>query len=156
MAKEKKFLLSFDDEDPVEVGLVRLVKDLSPEQFFFKLNNDNIFKFKRSEDLKIEFFGKEYSFLQMEIPENTFHVHFRMIANKSFERLEKTPNSLFEHANEIVFLFENQQDVDYLLISENASEDFSVILLPENLVFPIQKIFIEPNEFIYQYIQNNE
>ncbi|NHW58446.1 IPExxxVDY family protein, partial [Escherichia coli] len=46
--------------------------------------------------------------------------------------------------------------VDYILLTKDFLSDFSVILLPDNLVFPIQEMLLSPEQELYQTIQYYE
>lgn len=81
---------------------------------------------------------------------------YQIIANKSFKKEENTPSNLFEGLQEIHYLLEEHQDVDFLIKTQDSFPDFSLILFPENVIFPIQEYQIQPEELIYQYIQENE
>lgn len=155
MTKKKKFLLEFD-EDPIEIGLVRLVKDIPSPQLFFDINRRCTTSFCRIEDLEMEIAGETYSFVQMQYDNEATAQRTKFIANKSIEKIQQMSASLFDEEITVAHLLEKNRDVDYLLVTENAFEDFSVILCADNKIFPIQKILIESDDIIYQYIQHNE
>ena len=56
----------------------------------------------------------------------------------------------------IKFLLNNQPDIEYILHSSEQFDDFSVISLPENLVFQIQEYLLSSDEELYQLIQYYE
>ena len=67
--------------------------------------------------------------------------------------MQITPPELFPGEEEIKFLLDNFQDVDYLLKTSEPFDDFSLILHPENIMFPIQIFPLSPKEELYQVIQ---
>ncbi len=69
---------------------------------------------------------------------------------------KKVQTELFTEEENIKFLLNNQVDVEYILHSSEQFPDFSVILLPENLVFPIQDYTLSSEEELYQIIQYYE
>lgn len=69
---------------------------------------------------------------------------------------KKVQTELFTEEENIKFLLNNQVDVEYILHSSEQFPDFSVILLPENLVFPIQDYTLSSDEELYQIIQYYE
>jgi hypothetical protein len=74
-----------------------------------------------------------------------------------FEQIfEKNRQNSFSEEENIKFLLNNQVDVEYILHSSEQFPDFSVILLPENLVFPIQDYTLSSEEELYQIIQYYE
>lgn len=154
--KGKLLSLDLDDPKPLSVGLIRLSTQIPPYQFFFELNKINPFQFQRSDDLIVPFAEENYNFLCMQGYDEVEQTNYQMIANKSFRKEIKTPGSLFESYEHSHVLLEKQLAVDYLLLIKREIADFSLILLPENRVFPIQTIEIRPEESVYQYIEENE
>ncbi|MFP7658315.1 hypothetical protein ACJ5H0_21865 [Chryseobacterium proteolyticum] len=69
---------------------------------------------------------------------------------------KKIQTELFAEEENIKFLLNNQVDVEYILHSSEQFPDFSVILLPENLVFPIQDYTLSSEEELYQIIHYYE
>lgn len=69
---------------------------------------------------------------------------------------KKLQTELFTGEENIKFLLNNQVEVQYILHSSEQFPDFSVILLPENLVFPIQDYTLGSEEELYQIIQYYE
>jgi hypothetical protein len=78
-----------------------------------------------------------------------FRTNLLKVNKKNYRR------TLSEEEN-IKFLLNNQVDVEYILHSSEQFPDFSVILLPENLVFPIQDYTLSSEEELYQIIQYYE
>lgn len=156
MAKVKKIRLDFDDDEAITVGLIRLTKPVSYHQFFFDINRCNEFQFHRTEDFITQNGLTEYEFLSMQGYDKGEKNCYQIIANKSFKKEENTPSNLFEGLQEIHYLLEEHQDVDFLIKTQDSFPDFSLILFPENVIFPIQEYQIQPEELIYQYIQENE
>ena len=79
-------------------------------------------------------------------------IHF--IANKSDHSvLKKESTELFGNEEDTKFLLENYEDVDYIISTSEPFGDFSVILLPEKLFFPIQEFQLSADTELYQIIQ---
>ncbi|MDE5439287.1 IPExxxVDY family protein [Elizabethkingia meningoseptica] len=156
MAKVKKIRLDFDDDEPITVGLIRLTKPVPYHQFFFEINRKNEFQFRRTEDFITQHGLTQYEFLSMQGYDKGEKNCYQIIANKSFKKEENTPSNLFEGLQEIHYLLEDLQDVDFLIKTQDSYPDFSLILFPENIIFPIQEYQIQPEELIYQYIQEYE
>ena len=126
--KTQKILLDIDgEEEDLNIGLVRLAKDVPAHELFYHLNSQNSFNFSRISDLAFEGNYNDY-----------FFPRFRAFQT------------------ETKFLFEHFQDVDYIMKTSEPFDDFSVILLPENLLFQIQNFRLSPSEELYQLIQYYE
>ena len=69
---------------------------------------------------------------------------------------KKKSTELFNNEEDTKYLLENFNDVDYLIKTSEPFDDFSVILLPENLVFQIQEYLLSSDEELYQLIQYYE
>ncbi|MBH1958502.1 MAG: IPExxxVDY family protein [Flavobacteriia bacterium] len=156
--KTQKILLDIDgEEEDLNIGLVRLAKDVPAHELFYHLNSQNSFTFSRISDLAFEGNYNDYFFPRF----RAFHcdsklcIHF--ISNKSSHHIQKKISSeLFSGETETKFLFEHFQDVDYIMKTSEPFDDFSVILLPENLLFQIQNFRLSPSEELYQLIQYYE
>ncbi|WP_209390215.1 IPExxxVDY family protein [Chryseobacterium sp. RR2-3-20] len=152
-------LYDFDETDfeDITIGLVRLVKHIPDHEFFFKINHFNDLKFSRIEDLIYNGKYYDFSFPRYEAYHKYTKTCFTFIANKSSEsKQKKLQTELFSEEENIKFLLNNHPDVEYILHSSEQFPDFSVILLAENLVFPIQDYIIGSEEELYQIIQYYE
>ncbi|MEG0761381.1 hypothetical protein SAMN05421796_10716 [Chryseobacterium piscicola] len=146
--------IEFDD---ITIGLVRVVKHLPDHEFFFKLNQNGELTFTRINDLVYHGSYYDYCFPRFEAYHKTTKTRFTFISNKSSEsKQKKIQTELFSGEENIKFLLNNQVDVEYILHSSEQFPDFSVILLPDNLVFPIQDYILSSNEELYQIIQYYE
>ncbi|MGZ5210760.1 MAG: IPExxxVDY family protein [Kaistella sp.] len=156
--KTQKILLDIDDEEQeITVGLVRLAKDVPAHELFFHLNSQNTFNFSRIADLVYHGRYNDYYFPRF----RAFHcdsklcIHF--IANRSSYHIQKEISTeLFSGENDTLFLLDHFQDVDYIMKTSEPFDDFSLILLPENLLFQIQNFSLSPAEELYQLIQYYE
>ncbi len=143
--------------EDIAVGLVRLAKHIPDHEFFFKVNLKNSLNFERIDDLIIQGIFYDYHFPRFEAYHQVTRCCFTFIANKSSEsKQKKTHTELFLQEENIKFLLNNQVEVQYILHSSEQFPDFSVILLPENLVFPIQDYTLSSEEELYQIIQYYE
>lgn len=141
-----------DDEEPINIGLMRLAKKLPEYELFFEINKLNSFNFYRTEDFNL----KKFSFPKFEAFILEIKTHFIIIANKSIPFKKNTTNELFAQTEEIKFLMPKNKDVDYIVYAKNSIPDFSLILLPENLLFQIQDYSLQPNNELYKLIQYYE
>ncbi|NAW51304.1 IPExxxVDY family protein [Elizabethkingia argentiflava] len=156
MAKTKKIRLDCNDCEPINIGLIRLKHPIPAHLFFFKINRYTAFPFYRIENFMTRNAAIEYEFLCMQAQDEKSENIYQIIANKSFVKRNNTALNLFEGVADQSYLLEDYQDVDFLIKTKDSYPDFSLILLPENAIFPIQEYQIQPNELIYQYIQENE
>ncbi|MDC8105508.1 IPExxxVDY family protein [Chryseobacterium sp. B21-037] len=146
--------IEFED---IAIGLVRLAKNVFDHEFFFKINQNSDLKFSRIDDLVFHGSYYDYYFSRFEGYHKFSKTYFTFISNKSCEsRQKKIQTELFAEEENIKFLLNNQVDVEYILHSSEQFPDFSVILLPENLVFPIQDYTLSSEEELYQIIQYYE
>jgi hypothetical protein len=137
--------------------LVRLAKDIPAHEFFYKINQTNNLSFSRKKDLVFHGAYYDYFFQRFEAYHKYSKTCFTFISNKSSEsKQKKVQTELFTEEENIKFLLNNQVDVEYILHSSEQFPDFSVILLPENLVFPIQDYTLSSDEELYQIIQYYE
>ncbi len=157
MEIQKLYDLDDTEFENITIGLVRLAKHIPDHEFFFKVNQINGLKFRRIEDfiLNGEFF--DYYFARFEAYHKFTRTCFTFISNKSSQsKQKKLQTELFLEEENIKFLLNNQVEVQYILHSSEQFPDFSVILLPENLVFPIQDYTLGSEEELYQIIQYYE
>ncbi|CAA7390289.1 IPExxxVDY family protein [Chryseobacterium fistulae] len=146
--------IEFED---ITIALVRLVKNVPNHEFFYKINQINELTFSRSIDLMIPGAYYDYYFPRFEAYHKYTKTCFTFISNKSSDsKQKKLQTELFSEEKNIKFLLNNQADVQYILHSSEQFPDFSVILLPENLVFPIQDYTLSSDEELYQIIQYYE
>jgi hypothetical protein len=146
--------IEFED---IAIGLVRLAKDIPAHEFFYKINQTNNLNFERKKDLVFHGGYYDYFFPRYEAYHKFSKTCFTFISNKSSEsKQKKVQTELFTEEENIKFLLNNQADVEYILHSSEQFPDFSVILLPENLVFPIQDYTLSSDEELYQIIQYYE
>jgi len=146
--------IEFED---IAIALVRLVKHIPDHEFFFKINQHNDLKFSRIKDLVFHGIYYDFYFPRFE----AYHKHtktcFTFISNKSSEsNQKKLQTELFAEEENIKFLLNNHPEVEYILHSSEQFPDFSVILLAENLAFPIQDYNLSSEEELYQIIQYYE
>ncbi|WHF51061.1 IPExxxVDY family protein [Chryseobacterium gotjawalense] len=155
--KTQKFTLEIDKDDEITLGLVRLAKEVPDYELFYHLNVLNPFKFTRITDLI--YHGKYYDYYFPRF--RSFHhdtkicIHF--IANQSNHSIQKSsPVELFNTEQDTKYLLDHYPDVNYLIKTSEPFDDFSLILLPENLMFQIQDFQLSPIEELYQLIQYYE
>ncbi len=152
--KTQKFTLEIEEDEEITLGLVRLVKEIPDYEIFFHLNKLNQFQFKRIKDLIIRGQYFDYFYPRFETFHHDSKICIHVIANRSYCSIQKkTSSELFINEDETRFLLEKFQDVDYLIKTSEPFGDFSVILLPENLLFQIQNFQLSPKEELYQLIQ---
>mgnify|MGYP000010409434 CR=1 FL=1 len=150
--KNKKLFLELDDDEPMNIGLIRLTKKAPNYEVFFEINKLNSFQFYRTDDLIAE----EFSFSKFEtyLPETKTYYH--VLANKSAPLKQKTTDELFSQTEEIKFLLPKNKDVEYIIYAKDSFPDFSLLLLPENILQPIQDYSLQPQNELYKLIQYYE
>ena len=154
MKNQKLFLDDWQDSD-LELGLVRLAKELPPHEFFFHINkiNDGRANFSRIKDLHIDGTFYNYSFARFEAYHSETKSCLQIISNKSTESFkQKEQSELFTSEDEINYLLPFHKEVDYILKTSDNIADFSLILLPEHLVFPIQYYTLNSTHELYDLI----
>ncbi|WP_312303489.1 IPExxxVDY family protein [Chryseobacterium sp.] len=157
MEIQKLYDLDDIEFEDIAIGLVRLAKDIPAHEFFYKINQANNLTFSRKKDLVFHGGYYDYFFPRFEAYHKYSKTCFTFISNKSSEsKQKKVQTELFTEEENIKFLLNNQVDVEYILHSSEQFPDFSVILLPENLVFPIQDYTLSSDEELYQIIQYYE
>lgn len=157
MEIQKLYDLDDIEFEDIAIGLVRLAKDVPSHEFFYKINQANNLSFSRKKDLVFHGGYYDYFFPRFEAYHKFSKTCFTFISNKSSEsKQKKVQTELFTEEENIKFLLNNQVDVEYILHSSEQFPDFSVILLPENLVFPIQDYTLSSDEELYQIIQYYE
>ncbi|RKT00935.1 IPExxxVDY family protein [Chryseobacterium defluvii] len=146
--------IEFED---ITIGLVRLAKNIPDYEFFYKINKNNDLTFSRIKDLIFHGSYYDYHFPRFEAYHKFTKTCFTFISNRSSEsKQKKQQTELFSEEENIKFLLNNQAEVEYILHSSEQFPDFSVILLPENLVFPMQEYTLSSEEELYQIIQYYE
>lgn len=153
--KPQKILLDIEDDDEeITLGLVRVAKEVPHHELFYHLNNLNSFQFSRISDLVYRGNYFDYSFPRYQGFHSDSKICVQFIANRSSQNFQKKMSAeLFFGEQETKFLIDHFQDVDYLLRTSEPFGDFSLILLPENLMFPIQSFPLQPDAELYQIIQ---
>ncbi|SKB71501.1 hypothetical protein SAMN05660477_00761 [Soonwooa buanensis] len=155
--KSKKLFLDFEEEECIDVGLVRIASNLPHFEVFFHLNNSNTFNLKRSEDIVFEGVYNDYFFECYEAYDKSNKNCWKLISNKSISTIfKKEQSQLFQDEEDVKFLLNDHHDVDYIVKSSDSFADFSVILLPEKLFFPIQEFELSADTELYQIIQYYE
>lgn len=155
--KNLNLILDDEDEEIITWGLVRLSKQLPDYELFFHINQINSNQFKRIDDLKISstYYQHSYPRFEINIPEAKTCLQF--IANQSSEFKQiKEITELFIEEEETQWLLPTHKDVDYIIKTSDTFADFSVILLPESLLFQIQDYRLSSNDELYQLIQYYE
>ncbi|AKK72105.1 IPExxxVDY family protein [Chryseobacterium gallinarum] len=157
MEIQKLYDLDDIEFEDITIGLVRLAKNIPAHEFFYKINQSNDLNFSRKKDLIFHGDYYDYFFPRFEAYHKFTKTCFTFISNKSSEsKQKKIQTELFTEEENIKFLLNNQVDVEYILHTSEQFPDFSVILLPENLVFPIQDYTLSSDEELYQIIQYYE
>ena len=157
MEIQKLYDIEETEFEDVTIGLVRLVKNVPDHEFFFTVNQQNDLNFKRIDDLIYHGYYYDYFFPRFEAYHKFTKTCFTFISNRSSEsKQKKIQTELFTGEENIKFLLNNHVEVQYILHSSEQFPDFSVILLPENLVFPIQDYTLGSEEELYQIIQYYE
>ncbi|RQP08425.1 MAG: IPExxxVDY family protein [Chryseobacterium sp.] len=153
MLKAKTFLLEDDDDEPMLIGLIRLVRKLPLHEIFFELNKHNPFVFRRAKDFITTSFAGETAHAVFKAYDESSDTDFTMISNLSFETSLSAPaDNLFGSYTVVSHILRAHHDVDFLLIVKDSIPDFSLILLPDNLCFQIQPYRLDPDLELYKQI----
>lgn len=155
--KTQKFTLEIDEDDEITLGLVRLAKEVPDYELFYHLNALNPFKFTRITDLIYHGKYYDYYFPRFQSFHHDSQICIHFIANHSNHSIQKeNPTELFNTEGDTKHLLEHFRDVDYLIKTSEPFDDFSLILLPETLMFQTQEFQLSPVEELYQLIQYYE
>lgn len=155
--KSLKLFLDTEDEEDLNLGLIRLTREIPDYELFYHINGINGVGFKRIKELRKTRVYYDYYHQRFEayFAHNKSCIQF--IANKSSESVQKQQvTELFVEENEVNFLLPNHKDVDYLLKSSDSFADFSVILLPETFMFQLQEFQLSSDDELFQLIQYYE
>lgn len=157
MSKTKKLFLDEEEEENLNLGLLRLSLELPSHELFYKINILNAFKFTRIKDLIIQGNYFQYNFPRFEAYHHLSKTCIQIIGNKSDVSYRlKEQKELFNSESEMAYLFNELPDVDYLIKTSDLIDDFSLILLPENSVFNIQSFSLSSTDERYQLIKYYE
>ena len=141
----------------IHLGLVRLVKHIPDHEFFFFLNKYNNVKFSRINDLEIAGKFFDYKFSRYSTYHKDIKTSLNFTSNKNIVSTRNNhPNELFWEEEENKYLLSNMQDVDFIVSSNDEIPDFSLLLPPGNIMFPIQNYSIDAESEIYNIIQYYE
>lgn len=153
--KTKKLFLDFDEpEEDLQIGLLRLAKEVPDYELFYHINLLNNFQFSRIEDFVYHGNYYDYFFPRFQSFYSESKVCIQFIANKSSHYLQKeVSNELFSEEAENEILLKHFQEADYLIKTSEPFDDFSVILLPENLTFQIQNFQLSSQDELYALMQ---
>lgn len=155
--KTQKFTLEIEKDDDIILGLARLAKEVPDFELFYHLNKLNDFKLNRITDLIYHGNYYDYYFPRFQGFHHETKICIQFIANHSSQSIQKKKSAeLFNNEEDSMHLLENYQDVNYLIKTSEPFDDFSVILLPENLMFQIQEFELSSAEELYQLIQYYE
>ena len=155
--KTQKFTLEIEEDEEITLGLIRLAKEVPDYELFYHINSLNPFQFTRIKD--IIYYGTyyDYYFPRFQAFHHDSKICIHITANKSSHSIQKkNPTELFNSEVDTKHLLEHSPDVDYFIKTSEPFGDFSVILLPENLMFQIQDFQLSPMEELYQLIQYYE
>ena len=148
----KKIFLNLDDDDPFSIRLIRLAKKIPNHEMFFEINQLNSFHFYRTNDLKV----KKFSFIKFEGIHPDTNTCYQIIANKSIPKRKNTTNELFALAEETKFLMPKNKEVEYIIHAKDSFANFSLILLPEDIISQIEDFSVQPQNELYKLLQYYE
>lgn len=156
-SQPQKLILDFDEDPAMNLGLLRLAKNVPAHEFFFHANNLNPFCLSRIEDLVVSgrYFSYSFPVFAGYDSENKTCLHF--FANRSAASHEKEVQSeLFTDEQDVKFLIDRHHDTDYIIKTTDPVSDFSVISLPASLSFAIQEYPLPPEDELYHILQYYE
>lgn len=144
--------MSFDEEEFVSVGLLKLKQKSPYHELFFKINQQNSFYFSRRKDLMVEDDSGYYHFPIFEAFDEVKQTTYTIIANQSydFKRKEKQIMGLFDFIEEEKFFINT--NVDFIVFSKERETDFSSLHLPSEWFYPIENYSLNLEDELYQII----
>lgn len=156
--KNLQFFLDEEEEEDLPLGLIRLAASKPAHEVFFEINkaNDKVC-FCRIKDLcKV---GKYHDYLhkRFEAYHSERKTCIQIISNKSVSTIKKSQSlELFSDEEDINYLLPFHPEVDYILKTSDCINDFSLILWPENLMFPLQEHSLSSSDELFELIQYYE
>ena len=151
MGTQNIILDDFPNEDQI-IGLITTEKKLPNHEFFYHLNNENHFFFKRIDDLKYSGKYYDYFFQVFEGNDNINKINIKIICNKSISSLQKKEiKELFTEESTEKYLF--NKDIEYIIQTSECINDFSLILHSKILGFNVQEYILSSHEELYQTLQ---
>lgn len=155
--KTKKLLFDVDDDDEaLDIGLLRLTKNIPEHELFFHINRHHSLSFTRIADIVSygTFYHRHFSCFETFYREGA--VCLRCISNTAHRSdLQKESTELFSDECQDLLL-PQYPDVDYILTASEPIDDFSVILQAEKFLFPIQEYSLSSDTELYTLIQYYE
>ena len=154
MGTQNIILDDFPNEDLI-IGFITTEKKLPNHEFFYHLNNENHFFFKRIEDLKYSGKYYDYFFQVFEGYDNINKINIKIISNQSyFNSQKKEIRELFIEESAVKHLI--LKDVDYIIKTTDCINDFSLILQSTILALDMQEYILSSQEELYQTLQYYE
>ncbi|MBS1549454.1 MAG: IPExxxVDY family protein [Bacteroidetes bacterium] len=148
--------LNFESSDDYNIGLVRCLHK-HPEYFlFYLLNSVNPFFFERKKDLLVsnKYYTSYHSVYEAISHDNRLHVQF--FSNHPIEcHQKKEISELFALDDHDLLLFPSQE-IDYITKCSHNTDDFLLILQPENPIFQIEKLKLNSEDRLFEIIQYYE
>ncbi len=156
--KNLKLFLDEDEQEDFSLGLVRLTKNIAAHELFYHINNLNPDSpFRRIADIQKIGRYNDYLHICFEAHHCDNKTKTLFIENRSCQTIVKEPQKeLFSGEEDVNYLLPLHPDVDYILKTSDDIPDFSLILLPDNLMFPIQDFQLSSNDELFQLIQYYE
>lgn len=152
--KNQKLFLEDEEDYAIELGLIRLAKDLPAHELFYHINAHNEgLNFHRKDDIHIA--GSYFDYHHLLFQGYHFETKncLRVLSNRSVTSTQKmAQNELFSDEEEVNYLLPMHREVDYIIKTSDNIADFSVILLPENTMFPIQPYTLFSDDPLYDLI----
>jgi len=155
--KTQKLILEPEYNDHINIGLIRLLENIPRHEFFYKLNIKNHSHFTRIDDFKIEKNYFDYFHTRFETYSQHLKSYLHIIENKSITSIEKQKSlELFSDEGIDNYLIPENPDINYIIKSEELFDDFSLILLPEEISQPLEIINLEPDSELHTLFQYYE
>lgn len=152
-------LLQLDEPEyePLNIGLLSLIEPIPDYEFFFHLNRLNTFQMERKDDLvyKGSYFTYHFSVFKGYCKEKK--TEYTFISNQSIRAVvEKPIEELFFEETNIKYLLSFVPKVQYIIKTSDLYPDFSLLLMPENLVSSITKEAIDGSHDLYNLLHYYE
>ncbi len=151
------FQITEDETDSLTLGLIRKAIPLDDILFFFKINSLSSFNFYRSKDLEIYTPHHRAVFPVWHSPNNATSPGVKFFGNKAILHDQHTDfQELFVQDADVTLLLNSYAEVDFITCWDNQDPDYSLLLLPNSLTFPVQEKLITIQHDLYNTLEYYE
>lgn len=143
-----------------DLWLLSLARNLEDYEFFYALNVLTDFRYSRKDDLILEEGSRKFYHSVYEGFSQSHQMRVQFFSNEAFyeegkERIKpkKSKNMASEEAVHLPHRFiPDYPEVQFIVRIKEGDGDFSLLLLPEKLIFSPKPITVEEQSVLYQTI----